>query len=103
MLHALIDGNKSSATPGSIGTCSFCESKMISKCGEFKSWHWAHKQINACDSWNKPETEWHRKWKKIFGISNCGIILKNDNQKHIADIRAIHGRDYRIAKFSNQL
>jgi hypothetical protein len=92
MLYALVAGIKSSATPKNIGTCPFCERKMISKCGEFKSWHWAHKQIDSCDSWYKPETEWHRNWKQIFGIRNCEIILNKDNQKHIVDIKTLHGR-----------
>jgi hypothetical protein len=92
MLYALVDGIKSRASPSITGACPFCESRMVAKCGEFKSWHWAHKQTYSCDSWYKPETEWHRNWKEIFGISNCEIILSKDNHKHIADIRTIHGR-----------
>jgi hypothetical protein len=92
MLYALLDGIKSSATPNSTGLCPFCESEMIPKCGEFKSWHWAHKRIVNCDSWYKPETEWHIRWKKIFGITNCEIILKKEGVKHIADVKTIHGR-----------
>lgn len=92
MLYALVDGIKSSATPYSKGLCPFCESQVIAKCGEFKSWHWAHKKIVSCDSWYKPETEWHRNWKKVFGITNCEIILQKEGVKHIADIKTIHGR-----------
>jgi hypothetical protein len=92
MLYALVDGIKSRAFPSIKGTCPFCDCTMVAKCGEFKSWHWAHKQTYSCDAWYKRESEWHRNWKEIFGISNCEIIINKDNEKHIADIRNIHGR-----------
>lgn len=92
MLYALIDGVKKAATPGNKGNCPFCEVEMVPKCGQFKTWHWAHKRVASCDLWYKPETEWHRRWKQIFGVRNCEVIITRDNQKHIADIRTIHGR-----------
>jgi competence CoiA-like predicted nuclease len=98
MLYALIDGIKSNATPNSAALCPFCKSEMIAKCGEFKSWHWAHKRIVDCDTWYKPETEWHRRWKKVFGIANCEIILHKESVRHIADVKTIHGR---IIEFQN--
>ena len=33
------------------------------KCGEIKTWHWAHEAVRDCDPWYEPETEWHRSWK----------------------------------------
>ncbi len=92
MLYALINGIKSCATPNKTGLCPLCQNKTITKCGEFKSWHWAHKKSVDCDSWYKPETEWHRRWKSVFGIANCEIILNRDNIKHIADVVTIHNR-----------
>jgi competence CoiA-like predicted nuclease len=92
MLYALVNGIKSTASKESKGICPFCETEMTPKCGEFVSWHWAHKKMDSCDPWNKPETEWHRNWKKVFGTHNCEIILKKENQKHIADIKTIHDR-----------
>ncbi|MGG9960204.1 competence protein CoiA [Ferruginibacter sp. SUN106] len=92
MLYAIVEGVKESASPTSKGQCPFCESEMVPKCGDFKSWHWAHKRVVSCDAWYKPETEWHRRWKNVFGIKNCEVILIRAGQKHIADIQTIHGR-----------
>jgi competence protein CoiA len=92
MLYATVEGIKKNASPGNKGECPFCQNEMVAKCGEFKSWHWAHKKINSCDAWYKPETEWHRKWKQIFGIDNCEVIQKRNEQKHIADILTTYGR-----------
>ena len=91
MLYALVNGVKSEATPNGKALCPFCDHKMIAKCGEFVSWHWAHERAANCDSWYQPETEWHRKWKAVFGKDNCEIILNKDGIKHIADIKTIHG------------
>jgi competence protein CoiA len=98
MLYALVDGQKSNALPGVRGVCEFCKANMISKCGEFKTWHWAHKQNKSCDIWYETETEWHRKWKHIFGVDNCEIILEQFNRKHIADVRTIFGK---VIEFQN--
>lgn len=92
MLFALIDGKKLLATKGLLGKCPFCESNMIPKCGEYVSWHWAHERMKQCDSWSKGETQWHLNWKQVFGLNNCEIILKKDNQRHFADIKTISGR-----------
>lgn len=92
MLFALIDGKKSQATPGMRGSCPFCQSSMVPKCGDYVSWHWAHKRMKQCDSWSKEESQWHLSWKQIFGLDNCEVILKKNNQKHFADIKTIHGR-----------
>ncbi|MEP7377888.1 MAG: competence protein CoiA family protein [Chitinophagaceae bacterium] len=92
MLYAIIEGIKKGATPGNKGMCPFCQNEMVAKCGQFKSWHWAHKRIDSCDAWYKSETEWHRNWKQIFGVTNCEVILTINGQKHIADIQTIHGK-----------
>lgn len=91
MLFANINGIKSQASPKAKAVCIFCNESMIAKCGKVKTWHWAHKSIDACDSWYEPETEWHRNWKLVFGKEHCEIILIKDGKKHIADIKTVNG------------
>lgn len=92
MLFANINGVKSQASPKAKGVCAFCGESMIAKCGKVKTWHWAHKSIDVCDSWYEPETEWHRNWKLVFGKEHCEIIIIKDGKKHIADIKTINGQ-----------
>lgn len=91
MLFANINGIKSQAFPKAKALCTFCNESMIAKCGKVKTWHWAHKRIDACDSWYEPETEWHRNWKLVFGKEHCEIIVIKDQKKHIADIKTMNG------------
>lgn len=65
---------------------------MIAKCGEQRTWHWAHEGIRNCDSWWEPETEWHRAWKGKFPPSWQEVIHSAENgEKHIADVKTDHG------------
>ena len=66
MKYALFNGNKIEACKGDKGTCPSCGSELISKCGEIKINHWAHKRTKNCDLWWENETEWHRSWKDQF-------------------------------------
>ena len=91
MLFAYINGIKSQASPKANAVCTFCNESMIAKCGRVKTWHWAHKKIDTCDSWHEPETEWHRNWKLVFGKEHCEITFIKDGKKHIADIKTING------------
>src|SRR5450755_2639678 len=89
MKFALVDGQKVEASKGAKGSCIFCQSPVIAKCGEIKINHWAHLKISSCDSWKEKETEWHRLWKNAFPVEWQEIIQYDDitNEKHIADIR----------------
>lgn len=87
MLFAIVDGEKTEATPYARGTCPLCNEPVFSKCGEINVWHWAHFKDEDCDSWYEPETEWHKHWKLIFGIHNCEVIIKKNGVRHIADIK----------------
>jgi hypothetical protein len=53
------------AHPNAKASCPTCNGDLIAKCGELKSWHWAHK-TKDCDHWSEPESEWHRQWKERF-------------------------------------
>ena len=66
---------------------------MISKCGQYVRWHWAHKARLTCDPWQESETDWHRYWKDAFPM-DCQEIVHLDeatNEKHIADVKTPGG------------
>lgn len=72
-----INGDKIEAEPNSKAICPMCNQKVISKCGEIKVWHWAHKSLIDCDSWGEGETEWHINWKKLVDKKFCEIKKGN--------------------------
>jgi hypothetical protein len=85
---ALVNGGRTEAQPGLRGTCAFCQSEMIAKCGPVKIRHWAHKSNAACDHWWENETEWHRTWKNYFPAEWQEIIHKDAaGERHIADVK----------------
>lgn len=93
MLTANIDGTRSRPLPGAVGTCPFCESEMIARCGEVRVHHWAHKSKLDCDPWWEPETDWHRNWKNEFPLRWQEQILRDGGtgEKHIADVFTLAG------------
>lgn len=84
-------GNRIFAEPETKGFCPVCDAELIPKCGEIKTWHWAHKSIRECDTWAEPEGDWHYGWKSWFGINNTEIVIERDGQKHRADVRTHDG------------
>ena len=93
MLTANINGNRSRPIPKVLGTCPFCNSEMIPRCGEVKVHHWAHKSKANCDHWWEPETDWHRNWKNEFPLRWQEQIFKDKTtgERHIADIYTLAG------------
>jgi len=91
MQYALVHGKMTEASPDLEGTCSYCKSPMIAKCGQFKMWHWAHQSKVNCDPWWESEKQWHRDWKSNFPIEWREYIIKNEDEKHIADTRTNQG------------
>jgi len=92
MKFAIVNGNKIEASKGTKGICPSCGSELISKCGEVKINHWAHKGNRNCDLWWKNETEWHRAWKGNFPIEWQEVVQFDKNgEKHIADVRTKYG------------
>ena len=88
MRYALVNNQKLEAQPNLLGSCTYCEKPMTSKCGEKNIWHWAHKSKRICDSWWENETEWHRTWKSHFPVEWQEIIQHaDDGEKHIADVK----------------
>jgi competence protein CoiA len=92
MKIALIDNKRVEPKPNLNGTCPCCFEPVISKCGNQKVWHWAHKKLSNCDSWWEKETEWHRMWKDKFPVEWQERVQfdEKNNKKHIADILSIH-------------
>ncbi len=75
------------AKPGATGTCPVCHREVIPKCGEIKTWHWAHKSLKDCDTWYEPESDWHFEWKKLAGLENTEIVIRKPDGIHRADIK----------------
>jgi competence CoiA-like predicted nuclease len=86
MIWAVVNHKKELARPSQQGLCPHCNNQVLSRCGDIYAWHWAHKQNYACDSWQEPETYWHKHWKLTFGVEHSERIVKKDNTWHIADI-----------------
>ncbi|MBL1435551.1 MAG: hypothetical protein COB08_005055 [Rhodobacteraceae bacterium] len=93
MLTANINGNRSRPFPGTVGTCPFCYSEMIPRCGEIKVHHWAHKSKTDCDHWWEPETDWHRNWKNEFPLRWQERVFTDETtgERHIADVFTLAG------------
>lgn len=93
MQYALLNGEKSEASPALKATCFCCNEKVIAKCGSIKVWHWSHFPKMHCDPWWENETEWHRKWKSFFPLDQQEVVHFNEEkgEKHIADVRTFEG------------
>lgn len=88
MLFANYNRVKSAAQPNAKGICPLCERGVIARCGEINVWHWAHEKGGSCegDDWHEPETEWHKRWKTIFGDECSEVVIEKAGIKHRADI-----------------
>ncbi|MBI9065190.1 MAG: hypothetical protein JEZ14_24615 [Marinilabiliaceae bacterium] len=86
MLWAIVNNNKEFAIPKLKGSCPMCEREVFSKCGNIKIWHWAHHKGESCEKWYEPDADWHLHWKTTFGKENSEIVIKNNDEKHLADI-----------------
>lgn len=83
MKWAIMNEDRTLASPKSKGKCPICDEKVISKCGNIKVWHWSHKNLKDCDDWYEPESQWHLNWKNEFPKEQQEFIMG----KHRADIR----------------
>jgi hypothetical protein len=93
MQFALVENVVSESKPGLNGTCKYCGTSMVPKCGRHKIWHWAHKSLVPCDTWLETETAWHREWKNKFNKEWQEIIHfdTETGEKHIADVKTDRG------------
>jgi len=92
MKYAFLDGIRAEPTPKQTANCACCGATVISKCGQQKVWHWAHRSTQDCDHWWESETEWHRGWKNYFASEWQEVIHFAENgEKHIADVKTPNG------------
>jgi len=89
MLWAIFENRKIEASPNMSAICPLCGEKVISKCGEINIWHWAHTNIDNCDTWYEPESFWHKHWKSAFDENNVEITITKNAIRHRADILTI--------------
>lgn len=82
MRIAIKDFERAEASPGDRGYCPTCLNKVIAKCGDVMTWHWAHEQ-NDCDPWSEGETEWHLRRKSKFPTQWQEVTIGN----HRADVK----------------
>lgn len=88
MKFAMVNGERKEPSPGLLGICSGCAQPTVSKCGNIKVHHWAHKSKLECDPWWENETEWHRNWKKHFPEAWQEVVHRADSGEfHRADVK----------------
>ena len=93
MRLAIVNDVPTEPAPSVHGKCCLCGENMMSKCGRYVRWHWAHKARITCDPWQDSETDWHRYWKDAFP-SHCQEVVHIDattGEKHIADVKTPSG------------
>lgn len=100
MIWAIKNDERIRAKPKQKAICPACEEEVISKCGNIKIWHWAHKKDFMCDSFKESETKWHIEWKELFPEEFQEVILKKNQglDRHRADIKTKNGL---IIEFQN--
>lgn len=93
-------GLRKKASPKDIGFCPICGGEVISKCGNIKIWHWAHKTGIECDNFKEPETKWHIDWKSYFKKEEQEVVIEKTEffedgcsypKKHRADVKTKEG------------
>lgn len=82
MLWAMNGNTREMAQPKGRAICPCCNSKVIAKCGQIVTWHWAH-EVDDCDPWYECESEWHISWKRRFPNEWQEVVVGN----HRADIK----------------
>lgn len=85
------NGNRILPTKKAKGFCQLCKNEVLAFCGEINIHHWRHKNLNFCDSWKESESDWHRQWKNEFPKEWQEIIINENYEKHIADIKTPNG------------
>lgn len=83
MMYALesLDGERILPKKGLKGYCPLCKKPVLAKCGFINRWHWAHINLEDCDTWAE-ETEWHLSWKRLCKKQFTEVVIGN----HRADI-----------------
>ena len=80
--YAIVGGQKQLPFPQGRGTCSCCGGRLIAKCGQINTHHWAHETRDDCDMWSEPIGPWHLWWQGQV-CPGCVEVAKGP---HRADI-----------------
>lgn len=94
MKYAIVDGQRTEASPQVRGKCPGCEKETIARCGRYVRWHWAHAPNTPCgDKWWESETAWHRNWKERFPAEWQEVPVFDEalTDCHIADVKTAAG------------
>lgn len=67
-------------------TCPGCGSPVIAKICADRVDHWAHHNVDNCDTWYEPITDWHIKWQDKFPKENREVHIVKDGKRHISDV-----------------
>ena len=73
--------------------CPYCGSSLITKKGDVRQHHFAHKSTHVCsDSWVGDRSHsydispWHNEWQSSFPKENQEVMLVLGDTKHRADV-----------------
>ena len=71
--------------------CPYCGAPLITKKGDIRQHHFAHKQDHLCsDSWERSHSydlsPWHNEWQSLFPKVNQEVKLSLGDTKHRADV-----------------
>jgi hypothetical protein len=87
MIYALDEsGDRIKPWPSKEARCPHCKGEVTPKCGSIKAWHWAHRDVEDCDEWGEPETEWHVGWKESVPSRRAEVTKKRGGETHRADL-----------------
>lgn len=90
MIFALNEENKKvkANTLGETAICQFCKSPLITTKNLSSILYWHHKSAYTnCDKWYNSVSEWQFEWISNFPIEWQEVIILNDNDMHIANIK----------------
>lgn len=82
----MVDGEKHLPEKGLHGICPLCGAEVMSKCGDVRIPHWAHKSLKDCDSWSEGKTDWHIDWQDKFPMEWQELTITRENIVHRADV-----------------
>ena len=84
--------------------CPYCGAPVVTKKGEIRQHHFAHKQSHACkDSWECSHSydisPWHNEWQAYFPKENQELKLSLGDTVHRADVVV----DYTVVEFQHSI
>lgn len=75
-------GQRVVAEKGTEAECPACKARVVAKCGEIITHHWAHACGSECDSWFEPIGAWHLSWQSLWPEDCREVVIG----RHRADV-----------------